>query len=294
MLNQETLDKEKEIVDLPYNVKNRILNKEDIIEIFKSCSLDFHPVNIHIYQTAMVHKSYCTRKNENFTNGNVNCPDDCLPLQEESFERLEFLGDTVIATVIGNYLFDRFPERENEGFLTEIRTKLVNGTMLALLCSLTKLPQYVIISKQIEINEGRTNKKILEDVFEAFVGAMFKDFHLQMTSDFDADEQQKSHINPLRLCETWLINLIEDNVDFTKLILSHTNYKYQFIKTFTTLYGYTPQFYEINHETTPQGKRYDVCIKDNMQAIIATGTGTSKKLAENDAAFKCLQTMEKL
>lgn len=277
---------QQEIQEFPYNVHNKILCKESIMRIFKSFSLNAEPKNLDIYQTSMVHKSYCTRKNENFVDGNVNCPDNCLPLQEESFERLEFLGDTVIATIIGNYLFDRFPERENEGFLTEIRTKFVNGVMLAQLCSLTKIPEYVIISKQIESNEGRRNKKILEDVFEAFIGAMFKDFHIQSEMD--------SSINPLAICETWIINLIEENVDFTKLILSHTNYKYQFIKVFTTNHGYAPQFYEINNETTPTGKRFDVCIKDNMQAIIATGTGASKKLAENDAAFKCLSTMQQL
>jgi len=63
--------------------------------------------NINIYRRAFVHKSYCRRKNENFLNGNVNCPPDCLPLQEESNERLEFLGDAILNMVVGLYVFER-------------------------------------------------------------------------------------------------------------------------------------------------------------------------------------------
>jgi len=273
-------------IELPYNSMNKIIQKADIIDIFQKFGLDAQPEREYIYQTSMVHKSYCTRKNENFEDGNIQCPPDCLPLQEESYERLEFLGDTVIATIVGNYLFDRFPERENEGFLTKIRTKLVNGIMLSHLCTFTSIPQFVIISKQIENNNGRLNKKIQEDVFEAFIGAMYKDFHLQ--------SQGNPTINPLALCETWLINLIEENVDFTKLILSNTNYKDQLLKHFQLTYNYNPVFYEINNETTPTGKRYDVCIKDNMEAIISTGSGSSKKQAENDAAYHALIKLDLL
>lgn len=267
--------------ELPYNEMNKIISKEDIKAIFQANGLEANPENTELYQTATVHRSYCTRKNENFLTGNKECPPGCIPLQEESYERLEFLGDTVIATIIGNYAFDRFPERENEGFLTKIRTKLVNGNMLAHLCSFTNISKFVIISKQIESNNGRLNKKILEDTFEAFIGAMFKDFCLQ--------QQHDSSINPFSLCETWLINLIESNVDFTELILSNTNYKDQFLKYYINTHNETPKFYEINSEVTPNGKWYEICVKDSKMAIISSGAGLSKKAAENDASLNALK-----
>lgn len=267
-------------VELPYNTSNKVIQLGDVTSILLQYDLDAKPKNIDFYRTAMVHKSYCTRKNENFEDGNIQCPEDCLPLQEESYERLEFLGDTILATIVSIYLFDRFPERENEGFLTKIRTKLVNGNMLSQLCSYTRIPEFIIISKQIESNNGRNNKKILEDVFESFLGAMYKDFQTQAETN--------PSIEPLSLCRTWLINLIEENIDFTQLILSNTNYKDQFLKYFITTYGYSPQFYEINNETTPFGKKFDVCIKDKLESIIAIGTGSNKKQAENDAAYNAL------
>jgi ribonuclease-3 len=269
--------------ELPYNSVNKVINKNDIISIFQQYGLHTEPKNIDFYRTAMVHRSYCTRKNENFTEGNIQCPLNCLPLQEESYERYEFLGDSILGVIVATYFFNRFIDRENEGFLTKMRTKIVNGIMVAHLCSLTPLPSFVIISKQIEANNGRDNTKIKEDLFEAFLGAMYKDFYEQ--------QQEDSSINALSLCETWLINLLEENIDFTQLILANTNFKDQFQKYFVTLHNYFPLFYELNNETTANGKIYNVCIKNDMQGIIAVGSGSSKKLAENDAAHNALNNV---
>lgn len=276
----ESGNEEINVDELPYNHQNKVVGKKDIECILKEYGVDLEPQNLDFYRTSFVHPSYCTRKNENFSDGNIHCPPNCLPLQELSYERFEFLGDTILGSSIGDYLYDRFPD--DEGFLTKMRTKLVNGKMLSHLCSLTKLPEFVIISKQIENNNGRYNIKILEDIFEAFIGAMFKDFCLQ--------QETNQNINAFCICQKWIVTLIEENIDFTNLILSNTNYKDQMLKYFVLQNNYVPHFYEINHETTPTGKRYDVCIKDNMQAIIATGSGPNKKAAENDASYNALKT----
>lgn len=261
---------------LPYNEHNVLLNKQDIIDIFKDFDLSIEPVNIDIYRNAMVHVSYCCRKNENFENGNTLCPESVLPLQEDSNERLEYLGDAVIALITAKYLFVRYPDRENEGFLTKMRTKIVNGDMLAKLCSFTKIPKFLIISQQIEQNHGRQNKKILEDSFEAFLGAMFMDF-------------SENYPNAMTLCEEWFINLLEDKIDFSQLVLMNTNYKDVFLKYFQHSFNYIPKFYEISNEITCVGKKYDVCIKDNNNDVVSVGTGSNKKLAENDAALNALK-----
>jgi ribonuclease-3 len=251
--------------ELPFNQSNIILNECDVLRLFNKYGVDTRINDVNIYRKSMVHKSYCTRKNEDFASGNVKCPDKCIPLQEESNERLEFLGDAVINLIVGKYLFERYPD-ENEGFLTKLRTKLVNGVMLAQLCSYTGLQKYLIISKQIEDNNGRNNKKLMEDLFEAFIGAMIMD-----SKSYDVIEE-------------WLINLIEENIDFSELVSQNNNYKDVFIKQFQYKYNYLPKFHEIHSKVDSNGKFYTVCIKDKNNNIISSGSGYSKKVAENDAA----------
>ena len=119
--------------DLPYNPNNTKLKEADLNLILKNFDINtFYDINF--YRRAFIHKSYITRKNENFENGNINCPPECLPLQEESNERLEFLGDSILNLSVTTYVYDRYPDM-NEGFLTNMRTKLVNGKMLAYLAS---------------------------------------------------------------------------------------------------------------------------------------------------------------
>lgn len=252
---------------LPYNNRNIVLSKDDLVEqLLKPFGHDGQVNNINLFRKALVHKSYCVRKNENVVTGNTNCPADCLPLQEESLERVEFLGDAVVGIIIARYLFERFPD-ENEGFLTKMRTKLVNGQMLAHLAEIIGLGKWVIISKQIEEGEGRKSVRILEDSFEAFVGAMFLD------NDSNLDR-----------VTNWLIGLIEQNLDFSDLIVANNNYKDTMIKHFQPAFGYVPKFYDMGSEMKQGVKMYIVCAKDKNDQVIGKGMGKTKKAAENDCA----------
>lgn len=257
---------------LPYNPINRAISEADVNRMLSKYGVHKGVKSVSIYRNAMVHRSYCTRKNENFVNGNTQCPGDCVPLQEESNERLEFLGDAVINLTIAKYLFDRYPD-ENEGFLTKLRTKLVNGIMLAHLAQIAGVQHHIMISKQIEESNGRNNKKIMEDAFEAFIGAMF----------LDNDDQG------YQTTETWLITLIETEIDFSELIAQNTNFKDTLLKHFQHTFNYLPKFYEISTENTQNGKVYNVCVRDKNETIIATGTGPNKKHAENDCAKNALK-----
>ena len=77
--------------------------------------------------------------------------------------------------IVANYLYSRFPD-QNEGFLSKIRTKLVNGKMLGYLSDKIGFPKFAIISKQVDDSNGRNNYKIMEDIFEAFIGALYLDY----------------------------------------------------------------------------------------------------------------------
>lgn len=255
--------------ELPYNNKNILISPEDVRALLASYDITTKINDINIYRKAFVHKSYCTRKNENFLTGNVNCPSDCLPLQEESNERFEFLGDSILNMTVAEYLFSRYPT-ENEGFLTRMRTKLVNGRMLARLSTIVGLPKYITLSKQIEDGDGRNNYHILEDAFESFISAVYFDLGLEAAKE-------------------WIINIIEGNLDFSELVRINDNFKDIMLKYFQQNHGYIPKFFEVEVNVEGRHKHFKLSLKDNKDTVIAYGEGTSKKEAENDAARKAIK-----
>ena len=78
--------------ETPYNPSNALITREVIAAMLKEHGVVDGVEDMGQYYKSMVHRSYCTRKNETFAAGNKQCPESCLPLQEESNERLELLG----------------------------------------------------------------------------------------------------------------------------------------------------------------------------------------------------------
>jgi ribonuclease-3 len=228
-------------------------------------------------------------KNIDFDKSNVNCPPDCLPLQDMSYERLEFLGDSLIGMIVANYLYTRFPD-QNEGFLSKIRTKIVNGRMLGYLSDKIGFPKFAIISKQVEESGGRNNFKIMEDIFEAFIGALFLDFQTE------SDKVQLPNtisIAPFTgagyfLVENFIIYIIENYIDFCELIRIKNNYKDMLVSYMMHNLQDIPKFYEVKVLMKDNVRIFTYCIKDRNNAIIATSTGSNKKEAENNTAKEAL------
>jgi ribonuclease III len=123
--------------------------------------------NLDLYQRAFTHKS-ALKEYEQFT---------------ESFETLEFIGDSVLGFVITKFLFDRYESRQ-EGFLTKARTKLVRGETLAKIANTLNLNELVIMDEKGMRNQWNNNPKILEDVFEALIGAIYMDIGLIHAKEF--------------------------------------------------------------------------------------------------------------
>jgi len=89
----------------PYNFSNKLITKPDVIDILKKVNMNyFTPNNIKLYEEAFVHSSY------NFLEDykEFKKPENCLPLQEKSYETLEFLGDSLLGCMTAEYLFLRF------------------------------------------------------------------------------------------------------------------------------------------------------------------------------------------
>jgi len=123
--------------------------------------------NLDLYQKAFTHKS-ALKEYENMN---------------ESFETLEFIGDSVLGFVITKFLFDQYESRQ-EGFLTKARTKLVRGETLAKIAKILGLDKLVIMDEKGMRNGWNNNPKILEDVFEALIGAIYMDIGLLHAKEF--------------------------------------------------------------------------------------------------------------
>jgi ribonuclease-3 len=137
------------------------LNREDVESLVGT-----KVVNISLYQQAFTHKSALKR----YT-------------LTESFETLEFMGDSVLGFIITKFLFDKFQGKQ-EGFLTKARTKLVRGNTLASIGEKLGLNRFILMDEKGEKNNWVNNTKILEDCFEAFVGAIYMDIGLLQAKRF--------------------------------------------------------------------------------------------------------------
>jgi len=279
--------KDIDIENQPYNNKNLLLEENDLTQLFNDTGLsNIKFNNINLYRVAFVHKSYCTMKNTNFDKSNINCPNGCLPLQDMSYERLEYLGDSILGMIVANYLYCRFPD-QNEGFLSKIRTKIVNGKMLGYLSDKIGLPKFAIISKQVEELGGRKNYKIMEDIFEAFIGALFLDFQSE-TENVDNINLVSKSGSGYFIVESWLIHIIENYIDFCELIRIKNNYKDMLVSHMQNYLQDTPQFKEINVTSKDNARVFTYCVKDRNGTIISTSNGSNKKEAENNSAKEAL------
>lgn len=107
-----------------------------------------------------------------------------------SYETLEFMGDSVLGFIITKHLFD-LHEKEQEGFLTKARTKMVRGKTLCEISKKLGLHEHILMDEKGERNGWNTNEHIMEDVFEAFVGAIYLDLGMVHAKRFVLDSFTK-------------------------------------------------------------------------------------------------------
>jgi ribonuclease III len=272
----------------PYNFNNKLVTTDFLNSTLKEFGVDLEIKNLDLYQQSFTHKSYCEKNEDQIAEGceMAEKPEGALPLMSGQNERLEFLGDSVISTIVAKYLFERFSD-QNEGFMTRMRTKLVRAEALCERAKDLNFGEWILISRHVEDKcNGRTSLKILEDCFEAFMGAMFLDFN-----EVIADDVMFLNFNSgvgFQVCETFLINLIEEKVDFSELILKDTNYKDQLLRYFQQKEKYHPKYKEISVDGQGQDRIYTVGVLDSEGSVIVEGSGSSKKKAEQDASHRAL------
>lgn len=187
------------------NIFNKRLSKDFIENLFlKYAKLPIKINNIDKIQKAFIHKSFYI---ENYNNNDADNTCCMKIFDDETNERYEFLGDKVIDLVVTEYLFDIFPKKD-EGFLTKLKSRIVRKESLCKLGEQLSFKEYIMISCHIEKIKGRQNKRFMEDIFEAFIGVLYKD--------------QYSNIEIIRL---FLIGVINAHINIHELSVFNENYK---------------------------------------------------------------------
>jgi ribonuclease-3 len=191
-------------------------------------------------------------------------------LFKKSYETLEFLGDSFLGSAVTNYLYNRYVKEHNkeEGFLTKLKIRFVCGEQLANLSNKLELNKFMIISKHIEDNcSGRENQHILEDVLEAFIGALY----------LDCEDYQ--------VIQEFIFNLIEEYLDLPEIILNDTNYKDQILRYFQHNFKLYPTYQHIDKLEDEEEFKCEILKEDE---VICIGSGKTKKKAEQNASYNAL------
>lgn len=234
-----------------FNPANKCITREDINKI-----IGFNPINVLCYQKAFIHKSVLRFiSDENLSS---------------SYERYEFLGDSVLNLIIAKFIFSKYPNKE-EGYLTRIRTKLVNGKTLAFLAKKINLNQFLIISKNVESINGRNNDRILEDIFEAFLCSINMDLGYKYAENF-------------------VLRIINEFIDF-KTLEEDNNYKDILLRKCQQSLQINPE-YELISTTGPAHKKIFTSIVIINGEKYCTGTGNTKKESEQIASKNTLEILK--
>lgn len=184
-----------------------------------------------------------------------------------SNERLEFLGDSVLGLVIGEYVFRDFPNKD-EGFLTKTRSQLVNRAALASAAAKINLLDCMLVSSNFHMTSDKGVQSIISNALEALIGAIYLDAGLDHARKF----VEKVIINPS----------IKDG-----LFLVDRNFKSQLLE-FTQAHKLESPIYKLIREEGPNHNKIftiEVFV-DNIS--YGTGEGKNKKTAEQNAAQDAL------
>ena len=305
---------EENIISLdPWNSKNHLLTEDHVYTILEKAGFsnirDVMKINnLSLYQTAFVHSSYVKKciydslnKDGTKTIEVSEKPNGAIELFEENqdYENQEFLGDRALDFSIAYYIYRKYPDT-SQGFKTVLKTKLVKTSSLAKFAKYLDLGQHLIISKQVEemTIAGRDNDRILEDVMEAFICALFLD---QNETGYVSEIVQKSIPakkikRDLRLIGPgWVIvnsfveNLLELVVDFEELLAKEENYKEQILQYYQKEFHITPEYISISVEGPPHQRIFTEGIIDKDGNIVGKGIGKKKADAQQQASLEALK-----
>ncbi len=213
------------------------------------------PNNVELYKLALIHRS-----------ASFHADESRAPVNNE---RLEYLGDAVLEAIVSDYLFIEFPGK-NEGFLTQIRSKIVSRASLNEIAVRIGLDKYVIV----QYSSNHIQKHLYGDAFEAMIGAIYLDKGYDFVNRLVINKVFGKHLN--------LNKLTQVETDF-KSRLIEWGQKHKLKVAFDT----APSKYHTDH--TPGF----LCRALVSGKPLGSGEGPSKKEAEQQAAAASMAAIRK-
>ncbi len=209
----------------------------------------------HLLRNAFIHRSYLNEHRDS---------------QYESNERLEFLGDAVLELAVTDYLYKNYPNPE--GDLTNWRSALVKGEMLAKIAQELNLGEYLFLSHGEENSGGRTKDYLLANTLEALIGVVYL--------ELGYDSAQK-------MISTFLLVHLEGILEKG----DHIDAKSKFQELAQEKTGKTPVYQLIHDEGPDHDKTFTMgaYIDDR---IVGKGNGGNKQSAEQKAAEDALDRLK--
>ena len=205
----------------------------------------FNPKNLLLYEMALIHRS------ATFT----------LPNGKKiNNERLEYLGDAVINTILSDYLFEKYPDA-NEGFMTKVRSRIANRDILNQLAASLDIDSILICN----VNPTHPKKNLFGDALEALIGALFLDKGFKKT--------KKVFINCILHKHLDLETTINTNADYKSLIFEWVQ------KNKSNMVFKYDEEHDFNQNKTVFSTKLFI-----NHIEFASGHGTSKKEAEQEAS----------
>ncbi|MCE2776971.1 MAG: ribonuclease III [Algoriphagus sp.] len=211
------------------------------------------PLNLSLYRLALTPAGLGEETDKGFRKSN---------------ERLEFLGDAILGSVIAEYLFKKYPYRD-EGFLTETRSKLVNRETLnevGIKIGLKKTLQQVVDNRQFV-----GNKSLYGDILEAFLGAVYLDRGYSFSKKL-------------------ILQRILIHLDLEGMVTTVSNHKSKVIE-WSQREGNQVEFQVVQVNSNQRYKEFVVAIVVNGESI-AQGKGETKKKAEQEASKNACEQLQ--
>ncbi|MBN9350217.1 MAG: ribonuclease III [Chitinophagaceae bacterium] len=210
--------------------------------------LGFNPGNVELYRTALSHRSVREGADENN-------------------ERLEFLGDAVLGAVVAHYLFMKYPYKD-EGFLTEMRSKMVNRNQLNSIAVKIGLRRITLFNK---LDNSLKVSQIFGNTLEALVGAVYLDKGFDETYKWVARQIIRSHL--------YLTELEHIDINLKNKLYGWANKNGKMLE------------FETISEKLESGRRFFTIGAYIDNELIAQGEGFSKKNASQIAAQKAIEKL---
>lgn len=232
------------------SVFHSLIGREEVERL-----LGFRIRTLSFYQQALLHKSAVKVYNT-----------------FQSNERLEFIGDSVLNMIVACFLYDTYPN-ENEGFMTKMRTRIVSGNCLSKIARAMHLHKHIRMNDKALKQGWNDNNRILEDAFEAIIGAIYCDLGLYYATNF-VMKQLRTYVN------------------FDELLVD-TNYK-DILMRFTQQHGYALPTYTIVCEIGPNHQKYFVVNVSIDEHVLGVGHGHSKKQGEQSAAWNAMKCLPQI